>query len=197
MCEHRGPEDLFYWLEAAHQEEFNGFLRRKYVSLSKEDLDDAWAEAYRQLLEKLATNKNGSPKPLGGLMLTIVNRRACDLVRRAGSQARKLKKYQEQAKTHAGPNENPDVQENGDPLESEELGEIVARAFRQLEPDERLVLSVYCEEYPKVRGPIRLLKVLLQRDPTLAKKNWTPAIVRRLLNQARMSVKKELLGKGY
>ena len=76
-------------------------------------------------------------------------------------------------------------------------GEIVARAFRQLEPDERLVLSVYCEEYPKVRGPIRLLKVLLQRDPTLAKKNWTPAIVRRLLNQARMSVKKELLGKGY
>ena len=197
MCEQHGPEDLPYWLDPAHQEEFNRFLRQKYPSLSREDLADAWAEAYRQLLEKLATNKNGSPEPLGGLLLTIVNRRACDLVRRAGSQTRKLKKYREQAKAHAGPNENADAQENGDPLEYEELGEIVARALRQLGPDEQLVLSVYCEEYPNVRGPSRLLRVLLQRHPMLANKNWTPAVVRRLLDRARASVQNELLGKGH
>lgn len=197
MCEHRGPEDLFYWLEAAHQEEFNGFLRRKYVSLSKEDLDDAWAEAYRQVFEKLSRNKNGSQEPLGALLLTIVNRRACDLVRRGDARGRTLKKHQEQAKADAGPNDNTDAHESCDPLEYEELTEIVDRALKQLEPDKRLVLSVYCEEYPKVRGPIRLLKVLLQRDPTLAKKDWTPSTVRRLLNQARASVQNELLGKGY
>ncbi len=197
MCEHVGPEDLTYWLDPAHWEGFKGYLRRKFVSLSKEDIDDVLAQAEAELLEKPPKNKNGSNESLEGFVFTIVKRRARDLIRRADTRGRTLKKCQEKTRAEAGPEGEANAQNAYDPLELAELQEHVIEAFDELNPDQWLVLSVYCEEYPDVRGPTRLLKALVKQAPEVSKRNWTPAIVRRLLNRARAIVRRELRNKGY
>ncbi len=112
-------------------------------------------------------------------------------------QAIGLKKCQDKARVDAGPDGEANAQKVCDPLEFAELQKIVIEAFDQLDPDQWLVLSVYCDEYPDLRGPTRLLRALTLRAPELARRGWTPQTVSRLLDRARAIVRKELRKKGY
>ena len=198
MSEHRGPSDFSHWLDQALRQRICRILRKKYVSLSEEDMDDVWSEVQKDLFTKWPKdNTFQSEESFDGLLFTIADRRACDLVRRKDAQRRMLEKCHEIAEADAGTDGETVDQEISDRLEYEELQGFVIEAFRLLAPDEWMVLSVYCEEYPNLRGPTQLLDALQQQFPEVVKVGWTSARVGRLLNQARGIVQEYLCQKGY
>ncbi len=198
MSEHLGPADFGQWLDQAHRQKICYFLRNKYVSLSEADMDDVWSDTQKDLLTKWQSNKTlRTEESFDGLLFTIADRRACDLVRRKDARKRMLERCHEKAEADAGLNGETVVPNAHDRLEYEELQGLVIEAFRLLAPDEWMVLSVYCEEYPNLRGPTQLLDALTKQFPEIVKRDWTPESVRRLLNQARAIVQEYLCQKGY
>jgi len=198
MSEHQGPSESSQWLDPAHRQRICHSLRKKYVSLSEADMDDVWSEVQREVFTKWSLyDKSASEGSIGGLLFTIADRRACDFLRRREAQQRALERRQEIVEAEAGPDGETYQLDEYDRLEFEELKGFVIEAFRLLAPDEWLVLSVYCEEYPKLRGPTQLLDALREEFPEVVRRGWTPATVGRLLNQARSIVQEYLSQKGY
>lgn len=196
MSEHLGPPDFSHWLDQAHRQRICHLLQKKYVSLTETDMDDVWSEVQKDLFAKWPSNNTlDSEGSFDGLLYTIADRRACDMVRRKEAQRRMLKKRHEIAE--AGQAGEPVVRKEGDQLEFEELQGFVLEAFRLLAPDEWMVLSVYCEEYPRLRGPRQLLDALQEEFPEVVRRGWTPERVGKLLNQARSIVQEYLCQKGY
>ncbi len=197
MSEHSGPADFSRWLDQAHRQKICHQLRQKYVSLSEVDIEDVWAEAQKALFAKWPSgNSFSAEESFDGLLFTIADRRAKDLVRRTDARGRMLKRCYEKAKAEASDGAT-DALKASERLEYEELHGHVIEAFDLLDDDQWLVLSVYCDEYPRLKGPMRLLKALTKKSPDVVGRGWTPAIVRRLLNQARAIVRKHLCEKGY
>ena len=123
-------------------------MRQKYVSLSEADIEDVWSETQKALLEKWPSdNTFDAEQSLEGLLFTIADRRAVDLVRRAEARRRMLKRCYEKAKAE-GSDEEAEARKAGERLEYEELYGYVIEAFDRLDDEQWLVLSVYCEEYP-------------------------------------------------
>lgn len=198
MSEHLGPSDFSHWLDQAHRQKICHILLKKYVSLTETDMDDVWSDVQKDLFAKWPPdNRLDSEASLEGLLFTIADRRACDLVRRNDAQRRMLERCHEIAEADAGQAGEASVRNECDQLEYEELQGFVIEAFRLLAPDEWMVLSVYCEEYPKLRGPRQLLDALQEEFPEVVRRGWTPATVGRLLNQARSIVQEYLSQKGY
>jgi DNA-directed RNA polymerase specialized sigma24 family protein len=197
MSEHSGPADFSHWLDQAHRQKICHHLRHKYVSLSEADIEDVWSETQKALFEKWPSeNTFSSEHSFEGLLFTIADRRATDLVRRAEARGRILKRCYDKAKAE-GSDGQAGARTAHERLEYEELHGYVIEAFDQLDNDQWLVLSVYCDEYPRLKGPTRLLKTLTDQFPEVVEKGWTPAIVHRLLNHARAIVRKHLCEKGY
>lgn len=198
MCEHLGPADFSRWLDQAHRQRICHYVRQKYRSLSETDIEDVWSETHNAALEKWRQNRaTATERSFDGLLFTIADRRACDMVRRAEVRRRLLDNCREKAQAEAGPDGMLKARRAGDPLEYEELREHVIEAFGKLSEEEWMVLAVYCDEYPKLRGPARLFKALTELFPEVTAMGWTPTTVRRLLNQARAKVRENLREKGY
>lgn len=173
-------------------------VRNKYPGFSQEDLDDVWAQTLVCLLKRWPDGID-ERKGLGSLLATIARRRACDCLRRINKQKNltKVKAEELQAKIRSEEQGGMGWWERLNPLERDELRFQTSEAFRLLSPDEWLVLAVYCEKYPKIRSPKRLLAVLSEEFPEVHDKGWTPADVKRLLDQARTIVQNYLCIKGY
>jgi hypothetical protein len=129
----------------------------------------------------------------------IARRRACDQFRRINKQKKLVDVKAEEVQAKATSEEGGGTGWWGrlDPLERDELRHQVNEAFRLLSPDEWLVLAVYCQQYPEIRWPTQLLALLNEEFPEIRHKAWTPADVKKLLDQARTIVHKYLCGKGY
>lgn len=197
MSEPSEPADFIRWLDQAHRQKICCYLRQKYVSLSETDIEDVWSETQKALFERwLSDSSLGAGQSLDGLLYTIADRRAVDLIRRADAQGRMLQRWCERERAK-GLDDQPNTRRAGDRLEYEELLGLVIEAFAQLNDEQWLVLSVYCENYPNLKGPKRLHKAIADQFPEIQRRSWTPATVHRLLNQARGIVRKYLCEKGY
>jgi DNA-directed RNA polymerase specialized sigma24 family protein len=200
MADNLDPTDFFRWLDSTYREQVISFVRRNFPSFSHADLDDVWSETRLGLLQKWRSD-NGLDvsRGLGRLLRTIAWRRACDLFRKrvreedgvdvdvelALVQLRAAEVRQREWWCHLLP------------VEWQELQILVCEAFKTLDPDQWMVLSMYCEHYPSLQRPSQLLECVTEHFPEVSKKNWTPAIVKRLLDRARRTVGLYLKQKGY
>jgi len=198
MTEWPEPADFMQWLDCMHRQSTLAVVRAKYPSFSQQDLEDVWAETRKDLL-MLWPDKIHEGRGLGSLVGLIARRRACDHFRRINKQKKLIRVEAEevQARTTSGEKGGAGRWERLSPLEREELKNQTNEAFRLLSPDEWLVLAVYCEHYPKIRSPKQLLEQLRDEFPEVRHKAWTPADVKRLLDQARTIVHTYLCRKGY
>jgi hypothetical protein len=198
MTESPEPADFLEWLDRSHREWICAKVHRKYPSFSQQDLEDVWAETRRDLFLRWP-DKLYLGKGFRSLLRTIAFRRACDRFRRNKKHdnlfAAKAAEVQAKAKSEEQGGTN--WWERLTPSERRELTYQTNEAFRLLSPDEWLVMSVYCEHYPKFRSPWKLLALLNEEFPEVRHKAWTPADVKRLLDHARMIVQSHLCRKGY
>ena len=198
MTESPESEDFQDRLESTHREEIRNYVHDEYPSFSEQDLDDVWVETQRDVFKRWPDGIH-EDEPIGGLLKTIAYRRACDLLRRNDKQKKFIAAKAEEVKAQAKSEEQggTDWWNRLTSLERKELKYQANEAFRLLSPDEWLVMSVYCEHYPKIRSPGKLLTVLNKGFPEVRHKAWTPADVARLLNNARTIVQSYLCRKGY
>jgi DNA-directed RNA polymerase specialized sigma24 family protein len=199
MSEQQNEAEFFRRLDEDHRPRISGMIRRKYPSFSAADVEDIWAQAEAELYERLSsTDESYNGRSIGGLISTIAKRRACDLLRKKGREAQLINERGQQAEAELAAEGNGTTASwRSDPELRQELQTFAGEAFRLLSPDERLVLSAYCDNYPDLDRPKKLLEFLTQRFPAIGERNWTPRYVRRLLDKARDVVQDYLLSKGY
>jgi RNA polymerase sigma factor (sigma-70 family) len=192
--------DFFRWLDKTYEAEIRNYVKSKYPGLSPEDLDDVWAETKMGLLTKWQSDDGlDVDRDLGGLLRTIATRRACDLLRKRSKQDNLVDVQRERARTesHSEPHSHTGWWRGLDPVERQELQILVCKAFETLNPEQWMVLSVYCENYPAFQRPKHLVACLTEQFPEIPASTWPAAKVKRLLNQARTTVRNYLKDRGY
>lgn len=198
MSEWPGAADFLAWVDRTYRRRVCANVRVHYPGLSRQDLEDVWAETLKCLFERGPDQIRGG-RGLGSLLRTISSRRACDRLRRMNTQQNLIDVRAKEVEAKAASEERGGTRwwDRLDRLEQAELKSQVNEAFRLLSPDEWLVMAVYCEHYPTIRSPGRLLAVLGEEVPEVHHKAWTLADVTRLLDRARKTVQDHLCEKGY
>lgn len=200
MCEQTEAADFCRRLDQTHREPTCRMVRKRFPSLTAADVEDVWSQTQAALIAKRSSDKASVEGPrVGGLVRQIALCRACDLLREHTKESALVEVQGQaiEAKLAAESNGSTAWWEHLDPELKQELRLFVSEAFRLLSPDEWLVLSTYCEYYPDLKTPNRLLRSLVERSPQIAHRNWNSRQVRRLLDQARSVVQDYLRSKGY
>jgi DNA-directed RNA polymerase specialized sigma24 family protein len=133
------------WIDQTYRYKFCGLLRRRFPSLSPDDIRDVWQDALVSLYRMTTQGKFDGEGPLDGLLWQLAFRRGQDRLRRNATWLRPIDNLMQEV-----PNaELRDKWQALNELQRREIVQLICDSIARLPPRQKLVWRVYVAHFPK------------------------------------------------